>query len=105
MKINRLDILQRIVVHDNFFILTYLQLPVAIPEMHAVAETIAPHLAMGAVACFHPFTVTILFKSVLPDIPEAVLVYVSLMVVAANTQAARDGAVSKDRSDIDSCAA
>lgn len=72
----------------DFPVLTYLQLPVAIPEMHAVAETIAPHLAVGAVACFHPFAVTILFKSVLPDVPEAVLVYVSLMVVVADAEAA-----------------
>ena len=64
--------------------------------MHAVAETIAPHLAMGAVIGFHPFAVTVKLIFVLPDIPEAVLVDVTLVVVAANAQAARDGAVSKD---------
>lgn len=72
----------------DFPVLTYLQLPVAVPEMHAVAETIAPHLTVGAVVFFHPFAVAVKLIFVLPDIPEAVLVYVSLMVVVANAQAA-----------------
>ena len=55
--------------------------------MEAVAEAVAPHLAVGAVVGFHPFTVAVDVEFVLPHVPEAVVVYVALMVVAANTEA------------------
>ena len=71
-------------------ILTYLQLPVAVPEVHTVSEAIAPHLAFGAVVGFHPFTVTVFLKFVLPYVPEAVVIDIALMVVAADAEAARD---------------
>ena len=67
-------------------ILTYLQLPVAIPEMHAVAETIPPHFAFVAFVGFHPFAVAVQVKFGLPDIPKTVVVDVSLMT--AQSQAA-----------------
>jgi hypothetical protein len=42
------------VVANNHVVLTDLQFPVAIAEVHAVAQAIAPHLAVGALAGLHP---------------------------------------------------
>ena len=56
--------------------------------MEAVSETVAPHLAVGAVVGFHPFAVAIFFEPVLPHIPETVFIDVSLMIVAADAEAA-----------------
>ena len=63
--------------------------------MEAVAKAVAPHLAVCALTGFHPFAVAIFFKSVLPDIPETVFIDVSLMIVGADAEAARDGAVGE----------
>ena len=73
--------------------------------MEAVAEAVAPHLAVRALTGFHPFAVAIKLKTVLPDIPEAVFIDVSLMIVGADAEAARDGAVGKYRRNVDASAA
>ena len=52
--------------------------------MEAVAETVAPHFAFGAVVGFHPVAVAVFFKTVLPNVPETVFVNVSLMVISTN---------------------
>lgn len=86
-------------------ILAHLKFPVAVAEMHAVALAETPHFAVSALVFFHPFPVTVELESALPHIPEAVVVDVSLMVVAADAEAARDGAVGENRGDVDACAA
>ena len=69
--------------------------------MHAVAKAVAPHFTFGAVVGFHPFAVAIFFKTVLPHIPKAIVVDVSLVVVAADAETARDGAVGEHRGNVD----
>ena len=69
-------------------ILADLQFSVAVAEMEAVAEAVAPHLAFGTLAGFHPFAVAVKLESVLPDVPEAVLIDISLMVVGSYAEAA-----------------
>ena len=86
-------------------VLANLQLPVAIAEVETVALAIAPHLATGALVGLHPFTVAVDLELVLPNVPEAVLINVALMIVAADAETARDGAVGKHRGDVDACAA
>ena len=66
---------------------------VAVAEVEAVAEAIAPHLAVGTLPGLHPFPVAIDLELVLPHVPKAVLVDVALMVVGTDAEAARDGAV------------
>ena len=76
-------------------ILTDLQFTIPVAEMHAVAHAIAPHLAVLALVGLHPFPVAIDLELVLPYVPETILVDVALMVVAADTQTTRDGAVGQ----------
>ena len=73
---------------SDLMILTDLQSAFAVAQMHAIAETIAPHLTFGTVASAHPFAVAIFFEFVLPYSPEAIVVDVSLVIVAADAQAA-----------------
>ena len=77
---------------------------VAVAEVHAVAEAIAPHLAVGTLAGLHPFPVTIHLKLVLPNIPKVVLIDISLMVVGTDAEASRNGAVGQDGGHIDASA-
>ena len=74
-------------------ILANLEFAVAIPQMEAVALTVSPHFAMGTLVGLHPFAVTVFLEAVLPHLPEAVLVDVALMIIASDTEAARDGAI------------
>ena len=69
--------------------------------MHAIALTIPPHLAIGALVGLHPSPVAIDLELVLPNIPKTVFVDVALMIVATDAEAARNGAVGKYRSDVD----
>ena len=86
-------------------ILTDLQFTVAVAEVHTIAHAIAPHLAMLALVGLHPFPVAVNLEFVLPYVPETILVDVALMVVAADTEATRDGAVGQHRSHVDASAA
>ena len=86
-------------------VLANLQFAVAVAQVEAVALAIAPHLALGALVFLHPLAVAIHLVLVLPDVPEAVLVDVALMVVAADAEASRDGAVGQDGGDVDAGAA
>ena len=61
--------------------------------MHSVALAIPPHLAFRALVGFHPFSVAVDLELVLPHVPKTVLIDVALMVVAADAEAARNGAV------------
>ena len=59
---------------------------VAITKVHPIALAIAPHLTFLALFSLHPFSVAIDLKLVLPHFPEAVLVNIALMVVAADAE-------------------
>ena len=61
--------------------------------MHSITLTIPPHLATGALVGFHPVAIAVDLELVLPDVPKTILVDVTLMVVAADAETARDGAV------------
>ena len=69
-------------------ILAYLEFAVAVAEVEAVAEAVAPHLAVGALVGLHPFAVSIDLEFVLPHLPETVLIDVALVVIAAYAEAA-----------------
>ena len=86
-------------------ILANLQFAVTVTQVHAVAHAIAPHLAVLALVGLHPFPVTVDLELVLPDVPETVFVYVALMVVAADAETSRDGAISQHRGHVDARAA
>ena len=86
-------------------VLTNLQFPIPIAQVESVALAIAPHLTVGALISLHPFTVAINTELVLPNIPEALLIDVALVIVAADAEAARDGAVGKHRGDVDASTA
>ena len=73
--------------------------------MKTISETITPHFAAFAFVNFHPLSVAVFFKFVLPNLPEAVVIDISLMVVAADAQAARYRAVGQHRRHVDACAA
>ena len=76
-------------------VLANLQLPVTVAQMHAVALAIAPHLAMLTLVGLHPFSVAVDLEFVLPNVPKTVLVDIALMVVAADAEATRNGAVGQ----------
>ncbi len=80
----------------NHVILANLKIPITVAEVEPIALAIAPHLAMGALVFFHPLAVTVDLIFVLPNLPETVMVDVALMVVAADAQTARNGAVGED---------
>ena len=93
------------VVANNHVVLTNLQFPVAIAKVHTVAQAIAPHLAVGALAGLHPLMVAVDLELVLPHVPETVLIDVALVIVAADAEAARDGSVGQHRGHVDTSAA
>ena len=76
-------------------ILADLQFSFAIAQMHAVAEAVSPHLAVGTLVSLHPFAIAIDIKSILPDIPKTILIDVSLMIVIANAKATRNRSICK----------
>ena len=61
---------------------------VLVVEMHAVALAVSPRWAGGAFALFCPTAVSILLKAVVPDLPEVVFVYISLVEIGTDTCAA-----------------
>ena len=69
--------------------------------MESVALAIPPHLAIGALVGLHPFSVAVRLETVLPHVPEAVLVNVALVVVVADAQATRDVTIGQHRGHID----
>ena len=64
--------------------------------MHCAALAVTPDLAFAAFIGLHPTVVAVEFKAVLPDLPEIIIMYVSLMIVTAYAQAARYRAVTQD---------
>ena len=60
---------------------------------------------MRALVGLHPFPVAIDLELVLPHIPETILIDIALVVVAADAETTRNGAISQHRSDIDARAA
>ena len=63
---------------------------IVIAQMEAITLTIAEHVALGTLALPHPLAVPIQFETVVPHIPEAVAIDVSLVIVAAYAQASRN---------------
>ena len=69
------------------------QFAVVAVEVHAAAQTVAEHLAVGACAAPRPIAVAEGFEAVLPHVPEFIPVDVALMEVGTDRRAARNGAV------------
>ena len=67
-----------------------------VPQMHGAALAVPPGFAVRALPRLHPAAVAVGLESVLPHIPEIIIVDVALMVVAAYAQAAGYGAVTQD---------
>lgn len=86
-------------------VLAQVQFSFAIAQMHAIALAIAPDLAFVAFVGLHPSAVAVSFEAVLPHFIEVVGIDIALMVVAADAQASRDGAIGEYRSDADACVA
>ena len=73
--------------------------------METITQTVAPHLAVGALVGLHPTTVAVHLKLLLPYLPKAILVNVALVIVAADAETSRDGAIGQHRGDVDTRAA
>lgn len=73
--------------------------------MHAVAFAEFPYFAVGAFIFSHPFTITIWFEFVFPNIPEIVFVDIALMEIATDAGARRYATVAKHRCNRQSCLA
>ena len=100
MKIEKvtLSLFQSIVVAAE-------QLAVVVIEVQAGAFAVAPDFAVLALSFAGPRAVAHHLKTVLPHLPEIVLVYISLIHVTAHRGAAADAAVATDRSHLDATAA
>ena len=61
-----------------------------IPQVHAVALAVAEPFAVSALILLHPTAVTVWLETVFPYVDEIVFVYVSLMIVGADTAACRN---------------
>ena len=73
-------------------------------EVHAVSFAEGPCFAIFArLGLLHPRAVTVRFEAVFPDVPERVLVDISLVVFAADGGAGRDRTVDEDGSDGNTC--
>ena len=73
-------------------------------QVHAVSFAERPCFAVFArLGLLHPRAVTVRFEAVFPDVPERVLVDISLVVFAADGGAGRDRTVDEDGSDGNTC--
>ena len=70
--------------------MAYHQAAVVIAQVHAVALAVFEHVAVGTFVPFHPFMVAIIEEPILPHIPESVSEDITLGIMAAYAQAARD---------------
>lgn len=77
------------------------QPPVIVPQMHAAAATKLPRLAVGTLAGMRPLAIAEREKTVLPYVPEVVVIDIALGVVGADARAAGYIAVDTDRGDGD----
>ena len=75
------------------------QLAVIAVQVHAAAQAVAEHPAVGTRTPPRPLAVAEGLETVLPHIPEVVAVDVALVEVGADRRAARNGAVDTDRGD------
>ena len=66
-------------------------------QMHAVAFAVAEHFAVGAYSLFGPTAVAIIFKAIVPDIHEVILINVPLMEVRADAGTTGNGTVYQYR--------
>ena len=63
------------------------ELAIIIAEVHAVAFAVAEHFAIGTFVFLHPITMAVFLETIVPNVPETILVDVALMVVGANAGA------------------
>ena len=81
------------------------QVAVVIVEVEAGAFAVAPNFAVFALAFLGPGAVAHQLETVLPDLPEVVLIDIALVHVAAHRGAAADAAVATDAGHLDTAAA
>ena len=82
--------------------MTQHQTAVLAPQMHAVAFAESERFAvLAGRGLFHPRAVSVRLEAMLPYLPERVLVYISLVVLATDGGAGGDRTVDEDGSDAD----
>lgn len=77
------------------------QIAVVVVEVHAAAETIAEHLAIGTRPPPSPLPIAERLEAILPHVPELILVDIALVEVGANRRTPGDRPVDADRRDRD----
>ena len=75
------------------------QIAVVVVQVHAAAEAVAEHPAIGALPAAGPFAVAERFEAVLPDLPETVAVDIALVEIGPHGSTPRNGTVDPDGSD------
>jgi hypothetical protein len=73
-----------------------------ISQVHAVSFAIAVHLAIGTNVLLHPLAMAVSLEAVVPHLPEAVFVDISLIIVGTDARTTRDASVCQHRSHIHS---
>ena len=74
------------------------QIAVAVVEMHAAAEAITEHAAIGALPATGPLAVAERLEPLLPHLPEPVAVDIALVEIGPDGSTPRDGPVDADGS-------
>ena len=83
--------------------MTEIQFSFLVAQVHPITLAITEILAIGTFTRSHPFPVPIRMELVFPHLHEIVLVNVSLMIVATNAGALRDGTVYQNRPHRNAC--
>ena len=79
----------------------YWAVTVAVPIMHTVSEAVFEHFTVFAHPLSCPTAVTEKLETVIPHIPEVIVVYVALpKTFAVNVGTGADSAVDKHRGDV-----
>ena len=67
-------------------------------EVHTPTFAVAEEIAVVARCKFaHPLAVAVVFKAILPYLPEIIVIDIALVVLATHAGASRDAAVDEDR--------
>ena len=88
-----------IVVTQQYSLLVFLV------QMHRPTKAIPKHLAISALSCLHPLTVTERLETVFPNIQKIILIDVALRKAAIDVGTGRNGTVNKDGANGDARAA
>jgi hypothetical protein len=57
--------------------------------MHTTTFAVTPGIARGTFAMFHPFAISILLKTIFPNLPEIMGIDITLMIIASYAKTTR----------------